>query len=100
MVNQIRFLKAKSALINKEELDSIERLGLGEYDNMQPTQVNVTAYYPIDHCNIHAVTDFVDNEGIVVKGRSNVIFIGESTIVTHVGPEDFIKLIKGEIIKL
>lgn len=96
----IRFLKAKSALINKEELDNIERLGLYDSESLQPSQVHVTAYYPIDQCNIHAVTEFVDNEGFIIKGKCNVIFIGESTIAAHVGPEEFINLIEGEVVKL
>lgn len=96
----IRFLKAKSALINKEELESIEKLGLYDAENMQPSQVSVSAYYPIDTCNIHAVTEFVDNDGYIIKGRCNVIFIGESTIATHLGPEEFINLIEGEVVKL
>lgn len=93
----IRFLKAKSALINKDELESLDKMGI---DNIEPAQVKVLAYYPIDQCNIHAITEFVNNEGLIVKGRSNIIFIGESTIVTHLDPEDFIRTIKGEIISL
>lgn len=90
-------LKTKTTLLNQKEVEDRERMGI---DNLPVSEAEVIAYYTISSSNVTAITQHVNNEGMLMENKCNVIFNNDNLIIADVSAEQLIEKLGGIIISL